>query len=266
MNIEKYKKDVEHLIDDGTLLLWAIQRESHQEDFDKLYKKEFGKKFEDLVKKIPRFANKYQQWYSESLALLKLLLPDRFSDFVKLYEKPKNRKSIEYGNYVIEDCLQSLIVTTSFGDRKVGPEAAISQFEQQLNIVKSIQKRFESSLFDILHLVQADVFDNELDVAEELLKKGFTRAAGAVAGVVLEGHLKTVCDSHNVKITKSNPTISDFNDALKNADVIEVPDWRRIQHLGDLRNLCDHKKKTEPKKEEIEDLIAGVKKVMKNIF
>ncbi len=266
MTVEKYEKDLECLIEDGNLLFWAIQRESHREDFDRLYKEKLGKKFDDFVKKIPRFSDKYQQWYSEALVLLKQLLPDRMADFVKLYEKPKNRKSIEYGNYVIEDCLQSLTVTSSFGERKVGPEAAISQFEQQLNIVKSVQKRFESSLFDIRQLVQANVFDNELEVAEELLKKGFVRAAGAVSGVVLEGHLQTVCDNHQIKVTKKNPGISDFNDLLKNGNVIDTPDWRKIQHLGDLRNTCDHKKKNDPKKEDIEELIEGVRKVTKTLF
>ena len=47
-------------------------------------------------------------------------------------------------------------------------------------------------------LVQADLFDNELDAAAELNDKGFRRAAGAVAGVVLEEHLETVCEQHNI--------------------------------------------------------------------
>ena len=44
-------------------------------------------------------------------------------------------------------------------------------------------------MFDIRQLVQADLFDSELDAADELGKKKFTRAAGALAGVVLERHL-----------------------------------------------------------------------------
>ena len=65
-------------------------------------------------------------------------------------------------------------------------------------------------------------------------------AAGAVAGVVLEKHLHEVCVSHNVKLTKKHPTIADLNEALKSAQVIEISQWRFHQHLGDLRNLCDH--------------------------
>jgi hypothetical protein len=48
--------------------------------------------------------------------------------------------------------------------------------------------------------------------------------------------------------------------------VTTVPQWRFIQHLGDIRNLCDHAKEREPTKEEIEDLVAGTEKVLKTIF
>ena len=70
------------------------------------------------------------------------------------------------------------------------PDAAISRFNQQLSIVKTIRERFRSSLFDIRQLAQADLFDSELEAAKELAKNKFIRAAGAVAGVVLERHLK----------------------------------------------------------------------------
>jgi hypothetical protein len=48
--------------------------------------------------------------------------------------------------------------------------------------------------------------------------------------------------------------------------VTTVPQWRFIQHLGDIRNLCDHAKEREPTKEGIEDLVAGTEKVLKTIF
>nr|BFD40615.1 hypothetical protein FFPRI1PSEUD_21140 [Pseudomonas sp. FFPRI_1] len=55
------------------------------------------------------------------------------------------------------------------------------QLQQQIAILESIEKRFESSLFDIKQLVLTDLFDSELDVARELLKNKFSRAAGGGA-------------------------------------------------------------------------------------
>ena len=270
-NIEKCKKDLEQLISDGGQLLNAMQYECFPKEFENEFMKALKGKskneIQEIIKKLPSFRDKYQSWYSESLAVVKVLLPDRVADFVRLYEKPKGRREIQYGNYVIEDYLQGLRVTRGWEkETVVSPKAAIPQFQQQLNILKSAQKRFESSLFDIKQLLQADLFDSELEAAKELNKKGFTRGAGAMAGVVLESHLTQVCENHNIKITKKDPAVNDLNDLLKTNDMIEVSTWRFIQHLGDLRNKCDHKKKTDPTQQEIEELIEGVAKIAKSVF
>lgn len=144
--------------------------------------------------------------------------------------------------------------------------AVANRFSMQLAILRAVQDRFESTLFDIRQLVQADVFDSELDAARELAKNGFLRGAGAVAGVVLEKHLAQVAANHTVVMRKQHPTISDLNDALKNAQVIDVPVWRSIQRLGDLRNLADHNKHREPTTEEINELIDSVDKIAKTLF
>jgi hypothetical protein len=46
---------------------------------------------------------------------------------------------------------------------------------------------------------------------------------------------------------------------LKDNNLLDIPEWRKIQFLGDIRNKCDHDKKEEPKKEEVADLILKVK-------
>ena len=182
----------------------------------------------------------YEEWYSESLALLKQILPDRVSDFERYYK---------------------VLVASQFK-----MEASYTELRQQVGIVESAKKRFESSLFDIKQTLQADVFDNELDAATELNKNGFMRCAGAIAGVVLEGHLKQVCQNHNIATTKKKPTINDFNQPLKDNNVIDTAEWRRIQRLGDLRNKCDHPQEDEPTKEEVKELIEGVDKTIKTLF
>ena len=229
----------------------------------------WGREVKGFIDSLPSFKDEYQIWYSEAKALVRQLLPDRLSDFTRHYEKPKPRKDITNENYTIEDYLQEVNITRRVGITVipvVEPYAAIPRFNQQLSIVKSIQERFRSSLFDIRQLAQADLFDSELEAAKELAKNKFTRAAGALAGVVLERHLKEICNNHGVTIRKKNPQISNLNDLLKDAEVIDIPQWRYIQHLGDLRNLCAHDKKPEPTMDQAEDLISGVAKVSKTIF
>jgi hypothetical protein len=282
-NMDRYKKDLDALIAKGGQLENSMQYECEPKLFeaelrkiaaDPLRTKELGspigaKQVTASISKymngLPLFSRTYQSWYSEAKALIRQVLPDRHADFARHYETPKPRKDITYANYRIEDYLQGLRVTFG-GEKKVGPDAAIPLFRQQLAILRSCKTRFESSLFEIRQLVQADLLDSELDAARELAKHKFSRAAGAVAGVVLEKHLAQVCDNHSMKITKAKPTINDFNEALKTADVIDVPTWRFIQHLADIRNLCDHNKNTEPTAAQVDDLVEGVAKISKTVF
>ena len=181
LNLEKYKKDLKELIHIGKTLLYSI----HQKHNPELYKKnEWKEKLEKKkidMKKLPDFRREYENWYTESLAVVKRLIPGRENDFVELYKKSKNRKTITNENYRIKDYLVGLKIFET-GLRQLEPitpyEIVIQLFHNQFTILESAQKRFESSLFDIKRLLQADLFDSELDVAMELNKKGFIRAAG----------------------------------------------------------------------------------------
>lgn len=258
-NLERFRKDLDRLVHQGLLLEYAMMRDVLGADFTKQVFKQLDKQTgEQLLKTLPDFKEGYEAWYSESLALLRQLLPERIDTFKSLYEKPRARKSIEYGNYVIQDYMLDLVRKNGFGETIVDPSAALPKFKQQLAILKAAKTRFDSSLFEIRQLVQADLFDSEIDAARELLKNKFLRAAGAVAGVVLEKHLLQVCGDHAVKVSKRNPTISDLNDLLKANSGIDVPRWRHISMLGDIRNLCDHNKHKEPTAQQVTDLIDGV--------
>ncbi len=254
--VDRYKKDIEALSEKGELLYYSLLVETQPE----LAKQIAGQ----TTGKLPNFRKEYQSWYSEALALVRQLLPDRVEDFVGFYKPSRARKEINGSTYTISDLLQGITVTRG-GLPVVGFTAAVMPLEQQTLIVKSLKKRFESSLFDIRTLVQADLFDTELEAAEELNRKGFARAAGAIAGVVLEGHLAAVAEQRSPPIKKS-PTISDLNDLLKKSDAIDTATWRFVQHLGDLRNLCGHKKEVEPTKDNVVELIKGVRKVIKTLF
>jgi hypothetical protein len=259
---DRYSADLERLIKRGEALENAMFCEYLPGRIE-------GKITGDARKALPTPILDYQSWYSEALACVEKLLPARVADFRAHYEAPKNRKELDVSTYRIIDALNGLSKAgNALGEYKLSQSAAIPHMQQQNAIVRGLKSRLSSSLYDIRTLIQADLFDEELDVARELLKKGFCRAAGAIAGVVFEGHLKQVCADHRLAIPVRS-TISVANDKLKSVDVIDQSQWRFNQHLGDLRNLCDHKDSSggsqEPKREQIEDLIAGVAKVIKTI-
>lgn len=267
-NLEKYKSDLDALIKLGRELVNSVTAEERPEAFEKsLRDLKPDIDFDKVRKSLLPFKSEYQTWYSEAKALIKQVLPDRLDDFTRHYEKPRNRKTISFESYRIEDGLQGLQVTKNPGNVViVDSSAMIPHVLQQIHILESVKKRFESSLFDIKLLVQAELFDSEIAASHELKRAGYLRAAGVVAGVILEKHLFQVLQCHSLSLKKTNPTIGDFNDSLKSTELIDTPTWRKIQHLADIRNICCHGKDKEPTLEQVEELISGVDAIVKTVF
>lgn len=265
---KKFLSELEKLIDQGLLLDIAMKiacsgREATEQIAAKLGKE----KAKEYISKLPNFRDDYQKWYSEAQAVIKQVLPNRLLDFQSYYEHPKPRKQIDFQNYMIRDYLQGLRVTRSPGNEViVDGSAAIPEFEQQLNILKAARNVLDSVLLDLQTVLQADLFDTEIESARALAKAGYLRAAGAICGVIIEKHLAHVCDHHSIAINKKSPGISDLSQALRDKKITTVPQWRFIQHLADIRNICDHAKGREPTKEEIADLLDGTEKILKTVF
>jgi len=264
-NLEQIKADIKRLHTQAVNLLNAIRDEQFPEQMEQHFTNVLKKNYQEFKKGLPVFKSAYQPWYSEAVAVVKVLLPLRHSDFVRLYEKPKVRKEVTKENYVIEDYLSDTVVTAGF-DKKVvaGPDAAIPAFEQQFHIIGAILSTMDSTLLDIRREVQAGLLDAELDKAALLAKNKLYRPAGIVAGIVLEDHLEQVCNRRQLKITRK--TITDLNELLKKNEVIDFPDYRHIGLLAELHQLCIQNKKREPEPTEIADLINGTDKMIKTVF
>lgn len=244
---KEFKQEIEKLIEDGGKLYSAlILEEKNQEHED--------------CKDLPYFIRNYETWYTKALAVIKQITPDRYSDFTKLYSEGKKRE-LTSTTYCIADALRGIYS----GNYHYGPwDASLCVF-RQVSMLQACLDSFDSKVFDIQTTLQADIFDSELDSAKHLLKVGFLRPAGAICGVVIEKHLSKVCENRGISLKKKHPAIIDYNDALKDV-AYDVVEWRRIQRLADIRNLCDHNKDREPTKDEVEELISGTEKLIKTVF
>lgn len=191
------------------------------------------KKVEDLFS----FGDDYQIWYSRALKLVELLGPDRLDEFVSYYRIDPKRKNVYNETYVIQDYIRNDI---HFGLTSIH-SIVYCRLLNQTQILQSLESRLSSILKDVRGHLLAQIEDEELKVAMKL-KSISLRGAGAIAGVVLEGHLKRVVVNHKVTVKTKSPNISDLNDQLKKASVYDILTWRKIQHLADIRNYCDHKK------------------------
>jgi len=264
-NLDKHRSDLDALIKLGDKMLTdlCLRRLDNE---GKLKKKEEKEKAKELHE---AFENNYQRWYTEAKAVMRQLIPDRSMEFEGLYNVDSKRKGIEATNYTIQDWFKGFRSgIDNYTQKKFFDDFAsvTMRFKTQLEILKAASSRFESSLLDIRQLVQADLIDSELGSARELAKHGFLRPAGSVAGVVLEKHLGQVIVNRGLRVHKKNPSISDFNEILKANSIVDIPVWRQIQRLGDIRNLCDHNKGREPTSDEVEELIAGAERLTKTIY
>lgn len=266
-SIKKINDDFNQLKDKGLFMLKDFEfRRYTPEMVDKLSIEE--KKQKKAIENI--FEKEYQSWFTESQILVKQLIPLRLIEFTELYIGDGKRKSITQDSYNIQDWLKGSRVGEDFmTGKKIFDEFAVvfMNFHTQFGILLSLETRFNSSLFEINTVLQADIFDSELESSKELCKKGFYRASGAICGVILEKHFHQVLYNHNIKVTKKNPALSDLNDLLKQNEIIQTHNWRQVQRLIDIRNICCHfKEDEEPTKALVLEFIDGTSKVIKSIF
>jgi hypothetical protein len=258
MDRDKLKAHVESLVVEGTHVFIQEVLIKRPELLDG--------KFKDFKKKNKSTLQLYQSWYTKVIPILRQLAPERLKEFVDLYLPDPKRKNADYLRYTITDYLNGTVHYVG-GEKSFEPfDRFVTKIQHQIAILDSIHETIDLRLSDIEGVVQADLFRHELEAAADLHKKKHHRAAGALAGVTIESHLSRVCTARDVIISKKTPSIAEYNNALKEAGVIDTPTWRLIQRLGDIRNLCVHAKEREPTDTEIQDLLAGAGKLIAELL
>ena len=111
-----------------------------------------------------KFVSEYHRWYTRSLAVVRHLLPDRLAEFERLYHLDR-RKNIDASTYTIEDYLQGLRITRG-GIKEFDVDAiASTKFANQIYILESAASRLDDILSNIQGILQANLFDSEIDAA-----------------------------------------------------------------------------------------------------
>jgi hypothetical protein len=205
-NIDKIKKQLEDLVQNGTKMLFGIEGYLKEADKKNMTAEELGE-----IKKYVIHVY-YQDWYTQSIVIIRQIIPDRLEEFKDAYLSDPKRKSVDLLSYRIQDYLNGMSFKTDRFGEKIANENLIimSRLNTQINILKSSLTRFDSFLFDIQKIAQADLFDSEIEEAKELLRNKYYRAAGAILGVLLEKHLRTVCNDHSINGLKKNACLADL--------------------------------------------------------
>lgn len=199
----------------------------------------------DKSKPIQReLLRRYETWF----AVCKLIAR-QYSDRYEIFEK----KYPQVKSHIL------LSIRKKTGDLL---NDFIDLFDAQVNILHTIIPIISLKETNFKKIITADLLDSELEQAELLYKHNFYRAAGNIAGIVLERYLKTLCEVNLIEFGEKD-TIDPLATKLYKSD--KLPDFditlfKSIQHLASIRNKCDHPK-DEPKQHEVRELLDKVKKI-----
>jgi len=218
----------------------------------------------DEIIDLIAYRSAYQRWDPQSLKMVQNLAPDKYDRFVEFFESNSTRK-------LLDDSIQEYVRTMGVGrggypeELPFNPEElARMRFLNHLQVLDELSYLVESVLADIETHLFAELQEKALEAAKTL-KPISLRAAGTLAGVVLERHLRKLALKHTVTIPKPETTIRDLNDPLKLGKVYDFATWRKIQQLGDLYNLCSHQRNRDPKPDEVDGLIDGVRSIIQSV-
>lgn len=93
-------------------------------------------------------------------------------------------------------------------------------------------------LISFKQIVQADVFESELEQAKSLLNNGYKNAAAVIAGAVLETAVKELCLNHSIDLDRKK--LTHLNDELAKLGVYNKLQQKQITALADIRNNAAH--------------------------
>ena len=203
----------------------------------------------------------------------------RFAELADQLEKLQASKELykgrrgRVGGYTVDgtDLLEWKVKVRSLLVSVCGPDSVhLSQFEkaevstastnyeslQKLAAVfRAAREDYEGGyLASMRAIVQAELFDSELEQARELAAKGFALPAAVVAGVVLETALRELCDRESITHAK----LDRMNAELAKAGVYSKLQQKRITALAEIRNLAAHGRSEKFSKEDVDDMIRDV--------
>ncbi|WP_028571651.1 DUF4145 domain-containing protein [Desulfonatronum lacustre] len=209
-------------------------------------------------------------------------LSDRFDQLLSelpAIESTIQRRQSEYGDYTVMDDEKALtwkvkaknLLVATCGEesqhyREFTKAEEINSYESISDPFKRMKAVFIAAMDDykggyltsIKNLIQADVFDSELEQASELLSSGYKLAAAVIAGVVLETTLRDLCNREGIITGK----LDKMNADLAKAGIYNKLQQKRITALADIRNSAAHGKPEEFTESDVENMIRDIEQFL----
>lgn len=117
-------------------------------------------------------------------------------------------------------------------------------------------------LATVEELIHADTFTDFLDMAHELLEKGYKDPAAVLAGSVLESHLRGLCAKHDIATLSEGgqgKKAETINADLRKADVYPSSRQKQVITWQDIRNRAAHGEFDKFADQEVKLMIMGIR-------
>jgi hypothetical protein len=105
-------------------------------------------------------------------------------------------------------------------------------------------------------IVQAELFDSELDQAAELLRNGYKSAAAVAAGVVLEATLRELCARLGIGIGK----LDKMNADLVKGGAYSALVQKKVTWLAHIRNSAAHGKPEDFTENDVQTMLEYIQR------
>ncbi len=263
MDREKIKRELGALIQKG-MDIFAASYQDYDKNIYKNVDAERAVKLKEIAEKMRDPKGEYYDWYHEACRVIRTFAPERLTEFERFYIGDTTIKKVDDLNLITSGTthyLQGWIMVK--GEEKTDFFYNFqSYFKAQRYILMAVVGNIDSKLSNLESGIHYEIYHSEMDIARDLRKRKFYRAAGSITGVVIEVHLKKVIASRNLELDVKDPTMFDYNNALKKNKIYGTATFGLIDMCGHIRNKCVHPKEEEPTAGDISSIISGAERIL----
>ncbi len=266
MDKNKIAKQLDDLITEGRDIHMAgiVQ---YKKDYFIGYNEEIQEYAKEAVKNIKNPKGYYHAWYMKACRLVHFFTLESLEEFKKCYIGDETIKKPEDLNVITAGIKHYF--EGHFFNKYDKAEDVFSAFElnfiTQIQILEAIEKNIDDDFLRLETDIRRGVYESEIDIAEDLQENGHLRVAGAIAGIVIEVHLKQVVMNRKLLLNSDKPKISDYTNVLKSAGRCDRPLPRLIAGCSKIRNKCVHPDKGVPTDDEISRIIRDAKIILEDV-
>ncbi|RBO82666.1 DUF4145 domain-containing protein [Marinomonas aquiplantarum] len=209
---------------------------------------------------LNKLSNRFDELFKEVPLLESTIVPVD-GGYYKMDEAALLVWEVKVKSLLISSCGKESIHYSEFLEAK-----KTHQYESTSDVFKRLQSVFIAAMDDykggfltsIKNLIQADVFDSELEQANELLNSGYKLASAVIAGVVLETALRDLCVRESILTGK----LDKMNADLTKKGVYNKLQQKRITALADIRNSAAHGKPNDFSENDVKNMIKDIEQFL----